>query len=136
MSACIEHTKRIDTHGYGQIIVGERIKQAHRVAWEKARGEIPAGLCVLHRCDNRACVNVEHLFLGTKAENTADMFRKGRAPCQKGSKNPHAKLMEKDIPEIRKMLNEGAKLKIIASHFDVSLQTISLIKLRRLWNHV
>ena len=66
--------------GYGQIGGGKKgvVLLAHRVAWELAHGPIPDGMCVLHKCDVRACVNPTHLFLGTKKDNTHDMLRKGR----------------------------------------------------------
>jgi hypothetical protein len=60
--------------GYGQIA-----SCAHRLAWELANGPIPKGMQVLHRCDEPRCCNPDHLFLGTQAENMADMSRKGRA---------------------------------------------------------
>jgi hypothetical protein len=62
---------------YGSIAIS-----AHRLAWEMARGAIPPGLHVLHRCDEPRCCNPEHLFLGTQAENMADMHRKGRSRNQ------------------------------------------------------
>ena len=53
-------------------------RRAHRAAWVDANGPISEGMCVLHRCDNPPCVNVDHLFLGTQADNIADMVAKGR----------------------------------------------------------
>lgn len=66
--------------GYGHVWNGERLVIASRWAWEFERGPIPDGLLVCHRCDNRRCVRVDHLFLGTHADNTHDMIAKGRAP--------------------------------------------------------
>ena len=70
--------------GYGLIGVGSDVdgtrtmKSVHRVAYEEFVGEIPTGLYVLHRCDNKLCVNPEHLFVGTQADNMRDMHIKGR----------------------------------------------------------
>ena len=70
--------------GYGSTSKG----LAHRVAWEKAHGPIPKGMYVLHRCDNPPCINVEHLFLGTQAENMRDMAAKGRCRVVNKVLNP------------------------------------------------
>ncbi len=76
---CWEWTGRRDRKGYGRFNVALNVtKFAHRLAWEIEFGPIPVGLCVLHRCDNPPCCNPAHLFLGTVADNNADMRSKGR----------------------------------------------------------
>jgi HNH endonuclease len=64
--------------GYGRRRYRGRFWMAHRVAWVEAHGEIPEGMYVLHHCDNPPCINIEHLFLGTLADNNHDRDRKGR----------------------------------------------------------
>lgn len=85
-SGCFLWIGAHDARNYGRIGIGSRgsgTMLAHRAAWELAKGSVPADLCVLHRCDNPACVNVAHLFLGTRIDNNADCKAKGR---QKGVK--------------------------------------------------
>lgn len=77
-SGCWLWTKALTKEGYGSLGFNRKINYAHRVSWILHRGEIPPGLCVLHHCDTRACVNPDHLFLGTYQDNFHDCRAKGR----------------------------------------------------------
>ena len=75
---CLEWQAGRSRSGYGKFSRDGKTERAHRVAWEMANGPIPDGLNALHKCDNRPCVDDTHLFLGTIADNNADMVAKGR----------------------------------------------------------
>ena len=75
---CWPWLKGKDRKGYGQTTIAYQHHRAHRLAWELANGPIPAGLCVLHRCDNPPCCNPGHLWLGTQRDNAHDAIAKGR----------------------------------------------------------
>lgn len=121
-----------DSHRYGRLSVNGRKVLAHRHVYEKARGPIPPGMHVLHRCDNPRCVNVEHLFLGTHAENMADMKAKGRATKRApapmlGASNPRTKLSAAQVLAIRSRRAVGEPLSALAAAFGVHHSHISRI---------
>ena len=113
---------------------GRRRVAAHRRAYQFAVGPTPEGLDVCHRCDNRACVNPGHLFLGTRAENLADMVAKGRSA--RGEKHHAAKLTAKQVQEIRRDMAGSGIPFVLAARFGVSVATIHDIAERRSWPHV
>lgn len=85
--ACLLWPGRRDKNGYGRLKRSGAHVRAHRVAWEIANGDIPAGMCVLHRCDVPACCNVEHLFVGSVGDNNRDAKAKGRSRGARGVSN-------------------------------------------------
>lgn len=119
------------TKGYGIITHGGRITKAHRVSYELHRGPIPPGLFVCHRCDNPGCVNPDHLFLGTIADNNADKMAKGRQRC--GEATNLAKLTAAQVLEIR--ASNLPRLKIAAT-FGISRSCVQQIRRRSLWKHL
>jgi hypothetical protein len=120
--------------GYGTIWFGRSIVKAHRLSWILEHGSVPDNLFVLHRCDVRRCVRPDHLFLGTNADNMADMAAKDR--CARGSKRRFAKLSESDIPTIRKLVRAGVSKTEIGEQFGVTRQTIFEIATGKKWTHV
>lgn len=119
--------------GYGQIKVDGRMSLAHRVSWELHRGPIPEGICVLHRCDIPACVNPDHLFLGTRGDNNQDKYSKGRAVNLSGENHWKAKLTAAQVKEIHEQRAAGAKLSELAQRFGVHFATIGRIARGKAW---
>ena len=110
--------------GYGGFTHNGSGRLAHRVSYEIHKGSIPAGLCVCHKCDNRKCVNPQHLFAASQFENMQDMKRKGRAPFsgKTGHRHPTAKLTAAQAEEIRRcgLSNRAAGKKYGVHHSSIS----------------
>lgn len=130
---CWQWTGDLGTHGYGKIynrLMGKQMI-ASRASYEINVGAIPDGLCVLHRCDNRACVNPSHFFLGTKQDNSTDCKMKGRHV--KGEAHPRSKLKESQVLSIRA---DNRALRTIAADYLVCKETIRKIKQHTRWVHL
>lgn len=129
-SGCWLWTASYNRVGYGAIKVAGGMTVAHRASWEAHNGSVPSGLLVLHRCDNRACCNPGHLFLGTQQDNMDDMRHKGRSPARQGERNGRAKLTAVQVDEIR--LASGSNTEI-ARRYGVAHQMISRIRRGEAW---
>lgn len=123
-SGCIEWIGTKDHLGYGKFKVEGKSRLVHRVVFELERGPIPRGLCVCHRCDNPSCIRIDHLFLGTVAENAADMRNK-RRHCY-GERHPGSRLSDAQVYEIRCSSESN---RVVARAFGIAKSYVS--KLRR-----
>lgn len=128
--------------GYGELNLGRRgegMTTAHRFSYELHNGPIPDGLFVMHSCDNRRCVNPAHLSLGTAGDNNQDAIRKGRfrfPPSLCGEASPVSKLNDEAVRAIRLRRANGERLSVLANEFDVTEALVSMIALRKIWQHV
>ena len=121
--------------GYGAIYLPvKQQRYAHRVSWQVFRGEIPEGAVVCHKCDNRGCVNPEHLFIGTQADNVADMVSKSRHAH--GAQVITAKVSASDVIQIRNMAGAGHTAKDIGKKFGISFQQVRRIVRHERWAHI
>lgn len=133
-TGCWLWTASLNNRGYGWFRDRQNnTMTAHRASWIIFRGEIPKGMNVLHKCDMPKCVNPDHLWLGTKLENTADMIAKGRQKYVKGEDTYNHVLTELDIREIR--LDHRTQREI-ASDYGVNQCTVWKIKQKKVWRHV
>ena len=132
VTGCINWTGTA-VRGYGRIRVGPREVLTHRLAFELARGPIPAGLEVLHRCDNPSCMNPEHLRVGTHTDNMRDMAAKGRSGDQRGLRNGRARLTPDDVFAIRASTGGTAA---VAAQFGIAQDYVRQIRKREAWSHL
>jgi len=136
MSDVLAFLRRVNSHGLNDAVCWEWMGAgkgngyghtsrgpAHRVSYEMFVGAVPDGMDVCHTCDNRFCVNPSHLFVGTRAENMADMSRKGRGA---GCYRKHLK--EKEVQEIRRRLSAGTKPRKISEVMGIPYSTVTAIK--------
>ena len=112
--------------GYGMFELNYKSIYAHRHSWTLANGEIPPGICVLHRCDNPSCVNPDHFFLGTNAENSKDCVNK---------KRQWRKLTPEQVIEIRQLAKRETR-QSIADKMGVFHSTINAIVNGKTWKHL
>lgn len=135
---CWNWTGAKSKNGYGSFSVDRAKHSAHRVACIISVGKsLPKKMVVRHKCDNRLCVNPDHLLVGSYADNSMDMVVRGRsrlcASSGHGESNHAAKLTSEDVLAIRLMLGHGKTNKAIAEIFGVTHQAISCIKLGKSW---
>ncbi len=129
----------LTTSGYGRFLIGSRtdgtrmVESAPRVSWRLFQGEIPKAGQVLHRCNNRLCVNPEHLYIGTNVDNMRDIAAAG---TRKGELHLKAKLTNSIVRDIRKALENGETATVLATAYGVSTTAIHNVKSRRTWAHI
>jgi hypothetical protein len=155
LGPCWSWIGALDSYGYGCILfdyttTGKQQKvRAHRLSWILHNGPIDEGLLICHRCDNRACVRPDHLFLGTYADNSRDMVAKGRSATgnrtgtrlyperrPRGENNKKAVLTEERVRYIRDQVCGGRSDRSIARELGVTAGTIFSVRTGRTWRHV
>lgn len=134
---CWMWTGAINAFGYGLINVNSESKLAHRMSYMTFIRPIPNEMNCLHHCDNRACINPIHLYLGTKQDNTNDMMRRGRHRPSEGEENSNAVISEMEAAEIKFLALEDHLTNVeIADAYGISPSIVSTIKRGDAWAHV
>ncbi len=134
-SECHEFTAARDNKGYGRFFFDGSMMLAHRASWAIHNGPIGDGLNVLHKCDNPSCVNPEHMFLGTPADNMKDRDNKGRQAI--GEDKGTAKLTNEEVIEIKHCLGRGDVSQAdLGKMYSVTQGNIAAIKSGKTWSHL
>lgn len=137
-STCWQWTGATVPDGYGILSNPDtrRPVRAHVFSYELHIGPIPAGLQVLHKCDNPPCVNPKHLYAGTHARNMKDASERKRFPNRKGEKHPRVKLTEEKVRTIWQRLKNGESMKALGKEYRVAEITIWHIRKGNSWRHL
>jgi len=130
---CWEWAGVLSRDGYGMACYQGKRVRAHRLSLLNHLGVKGSDLLVLHKCDNRRCINPKHLYLGTNAENSKDMVDRGRSSSPYGQLSSNAKITE---CKAKAILQDARAHKLIAEEFGVAPSTVSAIKTGRRWGHL
>lgn len=136
INGCWLWTGARNTSGYGAVRVGQRTTSPHRAVFQLATDvPVPSTLDICHRCDVRHCVNPDHLFVGTRADNMADCARKGRirTPNLAGDECPASKLTSEAVLEIR---HSAEPARVLAARFGVSTSAVKIARAGKVWRSV
>jgi hypothetical protein len=134
---CWEWRGRKFSNGYGCLGISIKNYLAHRVSYEIFYGNFPKELLVCHKCDNRLCVNPNHLFLGTYKENSKDCIDKNRKNSKKGEDVWDSKLRNEDIINIRKLYQlDGHTAKDLSNKYGVDQSIIRKVANGIIWKHI
>jgi hypothetical protein len=131
LSGCWLWHGAIGAGGYGNFSLGrlggsQKFARAHRHAWELVNGPVPGGLLVCHRCDNRGCVNPDHMFLGTHGDNNRDMRTKGRAVSHPHGNQFRSRIPDAVVRKVREAFAQGGRTKAaIAREAGITRQHVS-----------
>lgn len=134
-TGCWEWTGAIK-EGYGIFSVNHKDKLAHRLMYEKYKGKIPQGMNICHTCDNPKCVNPEHLWVGSQAENVADMMKKRRGLKSFGSNHHFSTITDEIAREIKTKLRDGMTIKQVHMILGASYRVVQHIHAETTWRHI
>ncbi len=136
-SGCWLWAGHAGARGYGMIgIGGRKMKTATHVSLALAGRAVPTGMFACHRCDMPACVNPDHLFIGTPLDNVRDMIAKGRSRPARGERQRQAKVTAEQVREIRSLAASGTPHRLIAERFGLAPSTVSNINTGHSWKHL
>src|ERR1700753_2039822 len=130
-NSCWEWQRYLNKYGYGYISTEGKSWSIHRYAYYVTHGSIPSKKWVLHKCDNRKCINPDHLYLGDNAQNVKDRVQRNRGAI--AERNASSKLTTKEVTKIKKMTGT---LRSVSEKFGVAIATIDDIRRGRTWKHV
>lgn len=140
VSGCWNWTRAKFACGYGAKTINGKLFYAHRLSYVLYHGPIPHGLVIMHSCDNRACINPDHLKADTQRENLLDARRKGRLSSYtnqpKGEKHLRSILTEVKVMELRRAHNQGARVYELALQIGVNKSTVGDAIRGKSWKHL
>ncbi len=135
LGPCWLWTAGLFSNRYGAFQYEGKTMRAHKVSWFLAGKEIPDGLLLMHKCDNKQCVNDNHLEPGTQLQNIHDMLDKGRENYASGENHGHSTFTGEEVDDMRRRYRAGETQYAIADYFNTSQSVVSPIVRGKSWKH-